>query len=222
MTYRLIVFDIDGTLTTHVSSWQFLHERLGIWDDLADEYQNQFRAGRISYRRFCELDAAHWKGMETGNLHELFREIPYSTNAVESVRRLKEDGFVLAAVSSGVQFIVERVREDMKLDYAIGNILRVRQGRLTGGVSIRISHLGKAAALRRILRRFRIPAEETIVVGDSDGDVPMLKIAGYAIAFNPTGPTLREAASYVCRTNDFMEVYEHIRLISRKRIIEKS
>ncbi|MBU1185659.1 MAG: HAD family phosphatase [Acidobacteria bacterium] len=214
MTYRLIVFDIDGTLTTHISSWQFLHERLGIWDDLAAAYQNQFREGRISYKRFCELDAAHWKGMETDNLYELFREIPYSTNAVEAVRRLKEDGFVLTAVSSGVQFIVDRVREDMGLDYAVGNTLREKQGRLTGKVTIRISHLGKAAALRRVLRRFRIPAEETIVVGDSDGDVPMMKRAGYAIAFNPVGPALTEAASYVCRTSDFMEVHEHIRSIS--------
>ena len=215
MTYRLVVFDIDGTLTTHISSWQFLHERLGIWDDMADEYQKRFRAGRISYRRFCELDAAHWKGMETSRLVDLFQEIPYSANAGEAVRRLKEDGFFLAAVSSGIQFIVDRVREEMKLDFAVGNTLREKKGRLTGRVSIRISHLGKAKVLRRILKRFRIPAEETIVVGDSDGDVPMMKSVGYSIAFNPSGPAPEEAASYVCRTKDFLEVYKHIQSINR-------
>ena len=63
MTNRLIVFDIDGTLTRHVSSWQFIHERLGLWENEAIEYQNRFLEGKISYRKFCRLDAAHWKGI---------------------------------------------------------------------------------------------------------------------------------------------------------------
>ena len=59
MRYKLIVFDIDGTITRHISSWRYIHEKLGLWDDRAFHYQEDFLAGKISYRRFCELDAAH-------------------------------------------------------------------------------------------------------------------------------------------------------------------
>ncbi|MCK4249717.1 MAG: phosphoserine phosphatase, partial [Candidatus Omnitrophica bacterium] len=63
MKYKLIIFDIDGTITEHVSSWRYIHEKLDLWDVLACKYQEQFLAGRISYKKFCELDAAHWKGL---------------------------------------------------------------------------------------------------------------------------------------------------------------
>ena len=214
MKYDLIAFDIDGTITRHISSWQFLHERLGQWDDNAVRYQNLFLAGKISYKKFCRLDAAHWKGMEAKKLYDLFREIPYAKNAARAVRILKEKGFKLAAVSTGIQFIVDRIKKDLDFDYAIGNRLKVRNGRLTGGVTIRIRHLGKGRVLREVLRRFRVPPGRLIVVGDSEGDIPMMKMAGYAIAFNAQSPAVREAADYCCRSENFMEVCYKIMEVS--------
>ena len=69
---RLIVFDIDGTITRHISSWRYIHEKMGLWDVLARKYQEQFLAGKISYKRFCELDAAHWKGVKESDLRKVF------------------------------------------------------------------------------------------------------------------------------------------------------
>jgi len=33
--FKMIVFDIDGTITRHISSWRLIHEKLGLWDVLA-------------------------------------------------------------------------------------------------------------------------------------------------------------------------------------------
>jgi len=44
--YKLIIFDIDGTITRHISSWRYIHERLGLWADRAFRYQEDFLAGR--------------------------------------------------------------------------------------------------------------------------------------------------------------------------------
>jgi len=67
MKYKIVVFDIDGTVTTHISSWRYIHEKLGLWDVLAKKYQEQFLSGQISYEKFCRLDAKHWKGMDDKN-----------------------------------------------------------------------------------------------------------------------------------------------------------
>ncbi|MBN1271394.1 MAG: HAD-IB family phosphatase [Candidatus Aminicenantes bacterium] len=206
MKFRLVVLDIDGTITRHVSSWQYLHERLGQWADEADEYQKMFLDGKISYRKFCRLDAAHWKGMEEGHLFALFREVPYARNVEKALDILKHKGFMLAAVSTGIQFIVERVRQELDFDYVLCNELKVCRGRLTGGVRINIGHLEKGKALEKMMRKFNIPDSETIVVGDSAGDVPMMERAGYAISFNANGPEVERAADYRCRSDDFMEV----------------
>ena len=214
MKFDLVVFDIDGTVTRHVSSWQFLHERLGQWDEQAVRYQDLFRAGRISYRKFCRLDAAHWKGLEAEKVARIIRDIPYARNVEAAVGTLKRAGFSLAAVSTGIQFIVDRVREELGLDYAVGNRLNVRAGKLTGKVTINVPHLGKGKVLKDISRRFRIPPRRMIVVGDSDGDIPMMRMAGYSIAVNASSPALRRAADYCCRTDDFLEVCNRISEVS--------
>lgn len=210
MKYKLIVFDVDGTITRHVSSWRFIHEKLGLWDVLAKQYQEQFLAGKISYRRFCELDAAHWRGIEEKKLREAFRGVKYSRNAARVIKKLKKKGFRLVAVSTGLQFITDRIKREMGFDYVLGNRLNARKGKLTGGVRINISHGAKGRTVKAILKRFGVKKSEMIAVGDSEGDIPMIKLAGYSIAFNSTSDKLSRLVDHDCRSDDFMEVYDQI------------
>jgi phosphoserine phosphatase len=214
MKYKLIVFDIDGTITRHISSWRYIHEKLGLWDVLAKKYQDQFLAGKISYRRFCELDAAHWKGMNANKLHRVFRKVRYSKNAKKAIRRLKKEGFKLVAISTGLQFITDRIKEEMKFDHVVGNRLNVRKGRLTGGVTINISHGAKGRTVRAILGRFGVKPAEMIAVGDSEGDIPMIRLAGYSIAFNSSSELLSDIVDYNCKSDDFMEVCDKVLEVS--------
>jgi phosphoserine phosphatase len=210
LKYKLIVFDIDGTITQHISSWRFIHEKLGLWDILAKKYQEQFLAGKISYRRFCELDAAHWKGISEKKLFAVFNRIKYSKNAKKAIKKLKKAGFRLAAVSTGLQFVTKRVEEELGFDYVLGNRLNVRRGHLTGGVTINISHGAKGKTLRSILKRFNVKPGEVIAVGDSEGDIPMIKMAGYSIAFNSSSHILSKMVDYDCKSRDFMKVADRI------------
>ena len=91
MKYKLIIFDIDGTITTHISSWRYIHERMGLWDHLAKKYQDEFLAGKISYRKFCELDAACWKGMREERLKRIFKKVKFTKNAKSCLKRLKQE-----------------------------------------------------------------------------------------------------------------------------------
>ncbi|MCK5451013.1 MAG: HAD family phosphatase [Candidatus Omnitrophica bacterium] len=215
MKYKLIVFDVDGTITRHISSWRYIHEKLGLWDVLAKKYQEQFLAGKISYRRFCELDAAQWKGLEIKKMRNVFSGVRYSKNAKRVIEQLKNMGFKLAAVSTGLQFITDRIKEELGFDHVIGNRLNVRRGKLTGGVKINISHGAKGKTVRNILKRFNVKSSQMIAIGDSEGDIPMLKIAGYSIAFNSSSNELSDMADHVCRTTDFMEVYKIIKNVNK-------
>jgi phosphoserine phosphatase len=88
--------------------------------------------------------------------------------------------------------------------------LNVRNGRLTGGVTINISHGAKGKTVRSILRRFGVKPGEMIAVGDSEGDIPMIKLAGYSIAFNSSSRILSDMVDYNCRSDDFMEVCDKV------------
>jgi phosphoserine phosphatase len=210
MRYKLIIFDIDGTITRHISSWRYIHEKLGIWENRAFRYQDDFLAGKISYRRFCELDAAHWRGIPEKRLRAIFKTVRYSKNAVSSIAKLKSLGFKLAAVSTGLQFMTDRVRKELKFDYAIANRLVCRNGRLTGGVRVNLEHGAKHTILAQIYRKFNVKPREVISVGDSEGDIPLAKNSGYSIAFNCSSPGLAKTVDYNCKTTDFAEVYKKI------------
>jgi hypothetical protein len=41
--YRALALDVCGVLTTHKSVWQFIHEKLGLWEGTAIRYQDEFR-----------------------------------------------------------------------------------------------------------------------------------------------------------------------------------
>ncbi|MFA5145901.1 MAG: HAD family phosphatase [Candidatus Omnitrophota bacterium] len=210
MRYKMIIFDIDGTITTHISSWRYIHEKLRMWDDIAFRYQKRFLAGKISYRKFCELDAAHWRGLPEARIRRIFGTVRYSKNAARYIRKLKEAGFILVAVSTGLQFMADRIKRELGFDHAVSNELACRGGIITGRVKINISHGAKGKILKKIFRRFGVRPDEVISVGDSEGDIPLAKNSGYSIAFNSSSARLSKIADYDCRTKDFGEVYKKI------------
>ncbi|MFH1857106.1 MAG: HAD family phosphatase [Candidatus Omnitrophota bacterium] len=214
MKYRLIIFDIDGTIVKHISSWRYIHEELGLWDKQAFRYQEDFLAGKITYRKFCELDAAHWKGIKEERIRKIFKRARYSRNAVACIKKFKKAGFKLAAISTGLQYMADRAKEELGFDYVLSNRLNSRGGLLTGGVKININHGAKGMVLRKIVKRFDFKPRQVICVGDSAGDIPMMKPAGYSIAFNSSSEELSKIADYNCAAKDFKEVFDKIMEIS--------
>ena len=210
MKYKLIIFDIDGTITRHVSSWRLIHEKLNIWDDMAIKYQKRFLAGKISYKRFCELDAACWKALPETKIANLFRPIRYTKNAKNSIKKLKKLGFILAAVSTGLQYIGEGIRDELSLDYLLTNRLLAKKGVLTGKVSVNIIHGKKGKAVKDIQSLFKVMPRETICIGDNEGDISLIRDAGYGIAFNSTSKALSKMADYDCKSKDFKEPFQLI------------
>ena len=209
--YKLIIFDIDGTITTHISSWRYIHEKLGLWQKRAFCYQEQFFAGKISYRRFCELDAAHWRGMSERKIRKIFESVRYSKNAAFYIGKLKNlMAFKLVAISTGLQYMPDRILKELKFDYAISNRLIARNGKLTGGVKINISHGAKDKILRMIFKKFKVRPHEAICVGDSEGDIPLAKKCGYSIAFNSSSEELSRISDYNCKTRNFSEIFRKI------------
>jgi phosphoserine phosphatase len=211
MRYKMVVFDMDGTLTRHVSSWQLVHEKLGLWDEDACRYQEQFLQGKISYKKFCELDAIRWQGIPARKIEKILHAIPYTRNAVKSVRQMKTLGLKPAIISTGLDILANKVKKELGIDYCLSNKLFVRRGRLTGKVKIAVSHGEKGKMFRKLVKQAGIKPQEAIFVGDSATDVPAARAAGYAIAFNTSNRELARSADYVCKTRDFREVFREIK-----------
>jgi phosphoserine phosphatase len=204
--FKLVVFDLDGTLTTEKSVWEHIHRVLGTWENHAEHFQRLFLEGRISYQEFCDRDASVWKGIRVENLKRIVDAVPYHQGASELQAFLRAKGLKLAAISSGLSILAERIERDFGLDYAVANDLLVTDGVLTGEVRINVPHDGKAQWMRRVMARFGVNGPETIAIGDSQGDLAMFALSGFTIAFNSSSPELDRVADLVVQTANLADI----------------
>jgi phosphoserine phosphatase len=203
---RLVVFDLDGTITQVESTWQYIHERLGTWQKgkLSAE---KYWSGKISYAKWAELDSSMWRGTGIQEIRSIVDEIPYANGARETMMRLRERRKLLGIVSAGVSLLSDRVKEDLGMDFAIANDLEVFEGRMTGRVAVNVSLNEKAFVIKRVAEQLGVSLRECVVVGDNSFDLP--RNVGLRIAFNS-----RDNTSIACDVlvggTDMRAILEHI------------
>ncbi len=204
--FRLVTLDLDGTLTREPSIWEYIHKRLGKWYGFAEDYQNQFLAGKISYEEFCEHDAQVWKGMKVETLLEIVKTVPFHPGVDELIHYLKQKGLKLSLVSSGLSLLSDWVHQKYGFDYSVSNDLLHENGILTGRVKIQVYFDKKAEWVRKILKKFGVKPEEVIAIGDSKGDMDMFQMVGFSIAFNSSCFDLENIANACVRSRNLTDI----------------
>ena len=118
---------------------------------------------------------------------------------------------VLVYGPSGEETKRFHVRDGLAMQVArrSGIEIAILSGRASASVTRRMSELGivevhqgisdKAAELRALLGRLAIGASEAAVMGDDVPDVPMMRMAGLALAPSDAAPETRRAAAWVSR-----------------------
>jgi phosphoserine phosphatase len=204
--YKLAIFDLDGTLTRERSVWEYIHKKLGKWYGFAEKYQQRFLAGEISYEHFCELDAQVWKGMKVEELTHIVETVPFYPGVDELINHLKKKGLKLGMVSSGLSVLSDWVHRRYGFDYSVSNDLIHENGTLTGKVRIQVHYDQKAAWVGKILDQFGVRPEESIAIGDSLGDMDMLQMAGFSVAFNSSCQDLDQIADVCIKNENLAEI----------------
>src|SRR4030042_667970 len=205
-TLKLALFDLDGTLTQEKSAWEYIHRRLGVWDGYGEKFQQAFLRGEIGYHRFCELDAAIWKGMKVSDLKRILQDIPLYPGIEDLVGYLRSQGAKLGIISSGLSFLSEWVKEKYGFDYEVANELGATNGLLNGAIKVNVHYDRKGEWVQEAQRRFNARKEEVLAVGDSTGDTAMFQMAGFSIAFNSFSDKLNALADVSIRSLDLRDL----------------
>lgn len=205
-SFKLALFDLDGTLTREKSAWEYIHRRLGVWEGYAEKFQAAFLRGEITYLRFCELDAEVWKGMRVSEMKGILREVPLYEGIEDLVGYLRAKGIKLGIISSGLSFLSDWIKERYGFNYAVANELGVRDGVLNGRIKIHVHYDQKGKWVQKAKRRFKARKDEVIAIGDSTGDIAMFQMAGLSIAFNSRSPQLDASASLSIQSSDLRDI----------------
>jgi len=180
---RLIAFDLEGTLVKSVSSWVELHKKFGTWEK-GKEYAELFFSGKIGYAEWAELDASLWKGHTREEIVEWVNSVEYMDGAGELIEFLRENGFKIAILSSGLRCLADRIAGELGVDYVFANeLIFDENGAITGKVNPVVDFKSKGTILRELKEGLK--PELTIAVGDGHNDLSMFREADVAIAINP-------------------------------------
>jgi phosphoserine phosphatase SerB len=192
MLYKLVAFDLDRTLVKERTINYFAKE-FGFEKKL-NELRTLWKKNQIKeYQITIEL-AKFFKGKSLSDVEKVCKTVPLNIRTKEVVDGIKAKGMKTAIISVAYSPIVEFYNKELKVDYIVCPKLLTSNSTFTGEVEFEkyynekceLGHsVCKGLALKNIAKKENISMKECVAVGDSLGDLCMLRIAGLSIALQP-------------------------------------
>ena len=199
MKYKLVLFDMDGTLLDGRTIYILAEKK---------EFKNELKSILKSGKKFYEITieiAKLLKGYKKTELIKIIREIPLQKDVEKLIKELKKRKIKTAIVTDSYQFVADDLRKRLDLDYAYANNLISLNGRFTGRIVIHnnelikdyinneIYSICKSCVLDELCDKLGISEKEVIAIGDGIVDISMLDKAGLGIAFKASEKVQKHA-----------------------------
>jgi HAD superfamily phosphoserine phosphatase-like hydrolase len=186
---RLAVLDVEGVIipkrrylllqaSRNLNFYQILHVfLLGFF----------YEIGFFTLEAALKEIYAFFKGSSRKELFALFQAIPIIPHVAELFQSLKDNGYEIALISSGIpDFLVRDLASKLNADYAYGIRLEFVRRQFTGVISGEVLELnGKEKVLARLLKKRRISTDHCMVIADDRNNFSMYELCSTSIGYNP-------------------------------------
>lgn len=207
---KFAVFDIDGTLIR----WQLYHsmaDTLARQGHIDEQVYQDMKDARMAWKRrqgasdsFKQYESQVISVYETVLKRLSYSQFETAVNAVFSeykdqvytytrdlITSLKQEGYILFAISGSQSEIVAKIVEYYGFDDFVGTVYE-RAGKGFSGVKT-IGSLHKDKTLKYLAKKHGLGFSGSVGVGDSKSDIAMLKLVDVPIALNPEAELFKEA-----------------------------
>jgi phosphoserine phosphatase len=190
---KLIISDMDSTLIS-IECIDEIADMMNIKPQVSEITEAAMR-GELNFEQSLTQRVQLLAGLEKQALNRVYEErLTLNPGAEKLLTGLKKRNTPFALVSGGFTFFTERLKYELRLDFARANELEIIQNKLTGKVlgSI-VGAQAKADFLIELCQTLNIQPNQVIAVGDGANDLLMMREAGLSIAYHAK-PKVQEQA----------------------------
>lgn len=207
---KVAVFDIDGTIFRSSFLIELVDELVirkifpktavkeynrayGEWLNRRGEYDDYIKGvirafnkniKGVSYKRIVNLSK------QINKIHQE-RVYRYTRDLVKDLRKRH---YYLLAISGSPKFIVEEFSRGLGFSKTYGRRYALdKRGIFTGAVMDEVLISDKAKILERAMEKENLTLKDSVGVGDTETDIPLLKMVQKPICFNPDQKLYRYA-----------------------------
>lgn len=171
----LAVFDLDGTLLRGPTVCEVLAQALGRRDQMR-QLEASISAGSDAAIAAARDEMFRWyRGLSLAELTGRLETGMLAPRASEGISLLKRYGVAVAIASITWEFAVARFARHLQVEHYVGTVLKPDGA---------ISHFwprDKATWIEGLRAMLRIPSDRVAAVGDSSGDIDMLRAARHSV-----------------------------------------
>ncbi len=206
---KLVVMDVDGVLF----KGQFIFHlawRLGIWVYIRTALLCLlFNMNKLSIQELLTRVYARFRGVTLAHSLAVYRDIPIIRHAKETIAILRNHGYHVALISSGVpDDFVRDLAVRLSADAGYGIEVGIDNGRLTGNVSGSLSSpSGKKALVEKILQGHGLDWKDTVILVDDRNNLSIMHKASITIGVN-AHYSVRQQAQHLVDSGDLSEVID--------------
>lgn len=206
---------MDGTLF----EGRFIHS-LAAKFGVLDKIKSLQGANLNGYQRTQEITKI-FKGMPASELTKTAQTMKLVENVQSTITEIKQRGHVVGIISDSYLPVVRYLAGKFGLDFAIANNVELdANGKMTGVVQMPLGwqEIGcyckisvcKRFHLEDAAKRFGIPIEDTVAVGDTVADSCMVKRAGIGITIMPKDKQIESASDVIIPEPDISRVLPYV------------
>lgn len=207
---KVAIFDIDGTIFRSSLLIELVNKMVEhelFLKDFSKHYRNEYRNWldrKGSYDDYINAMVKAYNENISGVDYKEFKKVAEEVIGSmrdrvyrytrDLVKKLKQEGYFLLAISHSPMEIVQDFGYSMGFDKVYGRIYKVGDdGKFTGEMEYVDLIADKARVLDRACEKEGLTLEGSIGVGDSEGDITQLQKVENPICFNPNKILFDEA-----------------------------
>ncbi len=200
---KVAFFDVDGTIFRSsllielveglIRQGVFPKEAALVYEDSHEAWRNREGGYEEYINDVVASFLEHIKGVHYGDFADIGRAVVasqrrrvyrYTRDLVDS---LKKEGYFLVAISQSPKTVLDDFCMQYGFDKVYGRMYEIGpQDRFTGVVTDEHLIKNKANIVKRVIdHNPDLTLEDSIAVGDTEGDIPLLELVKHPICFNP-------------------------------------